>query len=156
MTTYDEKGRTGFYSGRDILRKRAAFLKVRAELQAKGTKSAKRKLKTISGRENRWMADVNHRLTKTLVNRYGRDTLFVIEDLTRVSFDDKNLSSWNKSQNGALRSWAFYQLEQFLSYKVKETGSYVLKVDASYTSQRCPKCGRIYKQNRHHDIHEYE
>ena len=155
MTTYDEKGCTGFYSGRDTLRKRAAFLKVRAELQAKGTKSAKRKLKTISGRENRWMTDVNHRLSKTLVNRYGRDTLFVIEDLAGVSFDDKNLSSWNKSQNGVLSSWAFYQLEQFLSYKAKETSSYVLKVDASYTSQRCPKCGRIHKQNRHHDIHEY-
>ena len=82
MTIYDEKGNTGFYSGKEILKKRTSFLKVRAELQSKGTKSAKRKLKAISGRENRWMTDVNHRLSKTLVNRYGRNTLFVIEDLT--------------------------------------------------------------------------
>ncbi len=155
MTTYDEKGHTDFYSGQNILKKRASFLKTRAELQAKGTRSAKRKLKAISGRENRWMTDVNHQLSKTLVNKYGKNTLFVIEDLAGVSFDDKNLSTWDKSHNGELRSWAFYQLEQFLDYKAKETDSYVLKVDASYTSQRCPKCGRIHKPNRHHEIHEY-
>ncbi|MFR3258814.1 MAG: zinc ribbon domain-containing protein [Lachnospiraceae bacterium] len=29
-------------------------------------------------------------------------------------------------------------------------GSQVLKVKPDYTSQRCPKCGRIQKGNRHH------
>ena len=54
-----------------------------------------------------------------------------------------------------MRSWTFYQLEQFLTYKAHESGSEVIKVSANYTSQRCPKCGRIHKENRKHEIHEY-
>ena len=93
---YDEKGKTSFHDGRKIMKKRDTFNKVRAELQSKGTKSAKRALKRISGRENRWMTDVNHRISKALVQKYGTDTLFVLEDLTGVSFDEQNLSTRTK------------------------------------------------------------
>ena len=31
------------------------------------------------------MSDVNHRMSKTLVEKYGKDTLFVLEDLTGVT-----------------------------------------------------------------------
>lgn len=154
MTTYDEKNETVFYSGKDVQKKREAFNKVRAELQSKGTKSAKRALKRISGRENRWMSDVNHCLSKTLVNKYGPNTLFVIEDLTDVSFAEQ-LDNRSSKQRNELRSWSFYQLEQFLTYKAEANGSVVLKVAPEYTSQRCPKCGRIHKENRNHDKHEY-
>lgn len=152
---YDEKGACKFFSGKDIMRKRDKFAAVRAELQAKGTKSAKRKLKALSGRENRWMTDVNHQLSKALVSHYGKDTLFVLEDLTGVSFDDANLSKRSRHQRNQTRSWAFFQFEQILAYKALETGSSVIKVSAEYTSQRCPKCGRIHKENRSHDTHEY-
>ena len=155
MNTYDETGHSEFFSGRAIMQKRQTFKDVRAELQSKGTKSAKRRLKALSGRENRWMTDVNHQLSKALVHQYGPDTLFVIEDLTGVSFSEENLSSRRKDQRGELRSWAFYQLEQMLTYKAAEIGSFVLKVPAAYTSQRCPKCGRIRKENRNHKTHEY-
>ena len=46
-------------------------------------------------------------------------------------------------------------LNRILTYKAQAIGSQVLKVKPDYTSQRCPKCGRIQKENRHHDIHEY-
>lgn len=154
VTAYDETGKTTFISGKKVLEKREHFAQVRAQLQSKGTKSAKRALKRISGRENRWMTDVNHQVSKTLTDMYGANTLFVIEDLSGVSFDKKNLDRGSKG-NGELRSWSFYQLEQFLTYKAIGAGSIVLKVKADYTSQRCPKCGRIFKENRHHDTHEY-
>lgn len=124
-------------------------------MQAKGTKSAKRKLKALSGRENRWMSDVNHQLSKALVDYYGANTLFVMEDLAGVSFDEMNLSNRGKQQRNQIRSWTFYQLEQMLIYKAAEVGSFVMKVPANYTSQRCPKCGRIHKENRNHKTHEY-
>ena len=152
--SYDEQGKTEFVSGKKIATKRHKFQEVRKQLQAKGTKSAKRKLKAISGRENRWMSDVNHQLSKTLVQKYGKDTLFVLEDLTGVSFEESNLSRTAK-QNYDLRSWSFYQLEQFLTYKAHENRSEVLKVSAKYTSQRCPKCGTIRKANRDHHKHLY-
>ena len=153
-TAYDEQGKTTFFSGKEMAKKRKKFNKVRVELQAKGTKSAKRKLKKLSGRENRWMSDVNHQISKTLVQTYGEGTLFVIEDLTGVSFEEQNLRRTKEGRN-ELRSWTFYQLEQFLTYKALENGSKVLKVSAKYTSQRCPKCGRIHKPNRKHETHEY-
>ena len=152
--SYDEQGKTTFVSGKKIATKRRKFQEVRRQLQSKGTKSAKRRLKAISGRENRWMSDVNHQISKTLVRKYGENTLFVLEDLTGVSFEESNLSR-GKKQNYALRGWSFYQLEQFLSYKACENKSEVLKVSAKYTSQRCPKCGTIHKENRDHRKHFY-
>ena len=155
LNTYDEEGKSFFARGKDILDKRNTFLNVRAQLQSKGTKSAKRRLKAISGRENRWMTDVNHQLSKTLTEKYGEGTLFVIEDLSGVSFDEGNLSSRNKEGRRDIRSWSFYQFEQMLTYKAEAMGSQVIKVPANYTSQHCPKCGRIHKANRKHAKHEY-
>ena len=152
--SYDEQDKTEFISGRKIATKRHKFQEVRRQLQSKGTKSAKRKLKAVSGRENRWMSDVNHQISKTLVQKYGKDTLFVLEDLTGVSFEESNLSRTAK-QKYDLQSWAFYQLEQFLTYKAHENRSEVLKVSAKYTSQRCPKCGTIHNGNRDHHRHLY-
>lgn len=151
-TAYDEQGQTSFFDGKAVMRKRAKYQKLRAELQAKGTKSAKRRLKKLSGRENRWMSDVNHCVSKTLVQKYGDNTLFVLEDLTGVSFERTDLPKALRNQN---KSWAFYQLEQFLTYKAHLNKSEVVEVSAKYTSQRCPKCGIIKKDNRDHGKHEY-
>lgn len=151
-TTYDEQGNTAFFDGKAIMRKRAKYQKLRATLQAKGTKSAKRRLKKLSGRENRWMSDVNHRLSKTLVQKYGTDTLFILENLNGVSFERTDLPKSLRSRN---KSWAFYQLEQFLTYKAHLNNCEVVEVSAKYTSQRCPKCGVIKKDNRNHGKHEY-
>ena len=151
-TSYDKQGKTTFYNGQKIMRKRAKYQRLRAQLQSKGTKSAKRRLKKLSGRENRWMTDVNHQLSKTLVQKYGSNTLFVIEDLTGVNFNRDDLPKTLRYQNS---SWSFYQLEHFLTYKALQNHSKVLKVPAAYTSQRCPKCGVIKKSNRNHDTHLY-
>lgn len=152
-TAYDSSQKTSFVSGKQVLLRRKKFDKVRAQLQSRGTKSAKRALKRISGRENRWMSDVNHQLSKALVEKYGAGTLFVLEDLEDVSTDKRNFRS--KEQTHDLRNWAFYDLETKLTYKAHESGSEVLEVDASYTSQRCPRCGRIHKENRDHKKHIY-
>lgn len=149
---YDEKGKSILFSGQKILRKRRKYKKLRAELQAKGTKSAKRRLKKIGQRENRWMSDVNHRLTKTLIDHYGSNTIYALEDLTDVRFATEKSP---KDQRYEIVSWAFYQFEQFLTYKANLNSSAAVKVPAKYTSQRCPKCGRIYKDNRDHELHLY-
>lgn len=151
-TTYDEKNKTNFYSGKSIMRKQAKYQRLRTQLCSKGTKSAKRRLKKILIRENRWMTDINHQLSKTLVSNYGDNTLFVLENLDGTVFERNNLSKMNCSSR---KSWKFYQLEQFLTYKAHINGSEVIKVPAQYTSQRCPKCGIIRKDNRNHHLHEY-
>lgn len=151
-TSYDEKGKVEFFDGKKIITKRNNYKRLRAELQSKGTRSAKRKLKRISDRENRWMTDVNHSITKTLVEKYGKNTLFVLEDLTGIRFNSDYLGKSTKDQ---VNSWAFFQFESFLAYKAQQRASEVLKVSPKYTSQRCPKCGTINKNNRNHKTHEY-
>lgn len=152
MTTYDEQGKTKFFNGRKVAYIRRKYYYLRKQLQSKGTKSAKRKLKKLGQKENRWMTDINHQLSKTLVDHYDKNSLFVLEDLTDVSFEK---TTSNKEQTRDLHSWAFYQLGQFLTYKAHLNGSQVINVSAQYTSQRCPKCGQIKKENRNHHLHEY-
>lgn len=153
LTIYDEKGQTRFVNGAFIAKKRNHYANLRAHLQAKGTKSAKRRLRSLSVRESRWMNDVNHCLSKTLVNTYGKQTLFVLEDLTSVTFDTVHLR--RKENRYEHHSWSFYDLEQKLRYKAHLNESEVILVDAHYTSQRCPKCGSIDKSNRDKNIHQY-
>ncbi|MCF2623186.1 transposase, partial [Ligilactobacillus salivarius] len=104
-------------------------------------------------KENRWISDVNHCLSKTLVDTYGQNSLFVLEDLSGVTFEKTNSS---KNQTRELHSWAFYDLQTKLAYKARKNQSQVLIVSAKYTSQRCPKCGQIRKENRNHRIHRYD
>src|SRR5699024_9335538 len=101
---------------------------------------------------NRWMTDVNHQLSKTLVNRYGANTLFVLENLVNVRFATEKVA---KTKRYEQVSWAFYQLGQILTYKARLVGSEVVQVSAKYTSKRCHKCGRIWKDNRNHLEHLY-
>lgn len=153
MTIYNPKtGQTFFKNGQNIKKKRRNYAKKRQSLQSKNTKSAKRRLKELSGRENRWMTDVNHCLSKTLVSE-NPNTLIVVEDLTNVTFD--TVSHRKKENRYEHHSWAFYQLQQDIAYKAREHGSYLIKVNPAYTSQRCPKCGTICKENRNKTNHIY-
>ncbi|HAY54077.1 MAG TPA: transposase [Lactobacillus sp.] len=149
---FDEAGTTKYLSGTRALNKRQRYKKLRTRLQFKGTKSAKRVLKRINQRENRWMSNENHRLAKTLVDRYGTNTLFVLEDLTGIRFATEQVP---KDRRYEQVSWPFYQLEQFLTYNAAAVGSHVLKVAPDYTSQRCPQCGTIDKRQRDREHHEY-
>lgn len=153
MTIYNPKtGQTFFENGQFVKKKRQNYAKKRQSLQSKNTKSAKRRLKKLSGRENRWMTNVNHQLSKTLVSE-NPNTLIVVEDLTNVTFDTVN--NRKKENRYEHHSWAFYQLQQDIAYKAREHGSYVIKVNPAYTSQRCPKCGTICKENRNKTNHIY-
>lgn len=150
VATYDSKHRSGFVSGKAIKQKRANYSKLRKQLQKRQTPSSRRRLKAIGQRENRWMQDVNHCISKALVENNPKHTLFVLEDLRgvrnateRVRIKDRYVSV----------SWSFYDLEQKLIYKAKKNQSSVIKVDPRYTSQCCPVCGHTEKSNRNKKIH---
>lgn len=148
--TYDSKHKSGFVSGKAIKQRRASYSKLRKELQMRQTPSARRRLKAIGQRENRWMQDVNHCVSKALVESNPRHTLFVLEDLTGV----RNATERVRTKNRYVSvSWAFYDLEQKLIYKAKQNQSSVIKVDPHYTSQCCPLCGHTEKANRNKKIH---
>ncbi len=142
---YDDNGKCGFVSGKNIRHKRRRYKALRQQLQKKGTKSARRKLKRIGRREYRWIQDANHIISKRLVEMYPENTVFVIEDLSTVR---KALEHVKKHDRSVYCSWPYADLEKKLMYKAKRKGSLVIKVDPHYTSQRCPVCGYIDKKNR--------
>ena len=149
-TSYDSEGKTTFFNGGEIIARRVHFKNKRAELQRKGTPSARRRIKKMGRRENRWMRDVNHCVSKALVNKHPSNTLFVIEDLTNVR---KSTQRVQKERKYTQVSWSYYDLEMKLKYKALLKGSFVLNVPANYTSQRCPVCGHIQGTNRDKNIH---
>lgn len=111
---------------------------LRKRLQAKGTKSAKRLLKKVSGRQKRYMAWVNHIVSKKIVSSAD---IIVLEDIkgirkSRNKYRSKRLNRW-------LNSWSFYQLGQFITYKAEREGKRVIKVNPYMTSQTCSACERI-------------
>ena len=148
--TYDSRHRSGFVSGRSIKQRRARYSKLRRELQMRQTPSSRRRIKAIGQRENRWMQDVNHQVSKALVESNPKHTLFVLEDLTGI----RNATERVRTKDRYISvSWSFYDLEQKLIYKAKQNQSTVIKVDPRYTSQCCPICGHTEKANRNKRMH---
>ena len=150
VATYDSNHRSGFVSGRQIKQKRAHYKKLRSDLQRCQTPSARRRLKAIGQRENRWMQDVNHCVSKALVEQNPSHTLFVLEDLTGIRNATERVRT---KQRYVSVSWAFYDLEQKLLYKAERHQDSVIKVDPHYTSQQCPICGHTEKANRNKRNH---
>lgn len=145
VATYDSEGKSKFVKGREIKQKRAKFVEVRKSLQKRQPPSSRRRLKAIGQRETRWMQDVNHCVSKALVEENPKHTLFVLEDLSGIRASTEQV---RREQRYVMVSWAFYDLEQKLIYKAKIKGSSVIKVDPAYTSQCCPKCGHTEKAYR--------
>ena len=144
-TAYDSKGKTTFYDGKFIKKKRAHYKNLRRELQKVGTPSSRRRLKAIGNRENRWMQDVNHCISKALVTNNPEKTLFVIEDLSGIRAVTERVKTKDRYVSV---SWPYYDLEQKLIYKANKNKQLVEKVNPAYTSQCCPKCGHTEKANR--------
>ena len=150
VATYDSNHKSKFVSGKAIKQKRAHYSKLRKELQMRQTPSSRRRIKAIGQRENRWMQDVNHQVSKALVENNPKHTLFVLEDLTGI----RNATERVRTKDRYVSvSWSFYDLEQKLIYKAKQNQSSVIKVDPRYTSQCCPVCGHIEKSNRDKKMH---
>ena len=150
VATYDSNHTSGFVSGKAIKQKRANYAKLRKELQMRNTPSSRRRIKAIGQRENRWMQDINHQVSKALVENNPKHTLFVLEDLTGI----RNATERVRTKDRYVSvSWSFYDLEQKLIYKAKQNQSSVIKVDPRYTSQCCPMCGHTEKSNRNKKKH---
>jgi len=133
------------YSGDNIDRVRRTYAHRRRNLQRRGTRAAKRKLRQISGREARFRRDVNHRISKALVQKAERTGRGIaLEDLEGI----RDRVTARRRQRARLHGWSFFQQRTFLEYKASLAGVLLVTVDPSYTSQTCPECGHCSKTNR--------
>ena len=140
-------GRAVFTGGGSVKQRKHHYRRVRAGMQSKGTKSAKRALKHLSGRESRFMQDVNHVVSKRVVEFASKyDTpVMVLEDLTGIRDSAKH----RKSQRADFHSWAFYQLQTFIAYKAAALGIPTVQVDPRNTSKACSVCGALGIRTKH-------
>ncbi len=135
------------YGAKDARRVKRKYNHVRSELQEKGTCSAKRRLKAISGCEKRFVHDQDHCISKKLANTDGDVSVYVLEDLSSMNMlrlrgkSSKTMRKW-------LSNWSYSDLESKLIYKCQRNGIRVEFVDARYTSQKCSVCKTIDKASR--------
>src|SRR5262249_19546178 len=125
---------------------RARYSRFRGKLQQKGTKSTKRLLKKWSGKERRFAKDVNHCLSKAIVQTaQGTSRGIALEDLKHLRERISAKRTVGKRQRRVLHSWAFFQLRAFIAYKAALAGVPVVFVNPAYTSQTCSRCGHREK-----------
>jgi IS605 OrfB family transposase len=126
---------------------RARYSRFRAKLQKKGTKSAKRLIRKRGGREKRFGRDINHCLSKALVQTAkGTQRGIALEDLQGIR--ERAGKTVSKRQRSVLHSWAFFQRRTFIAYKAALAGVPVVCVNPAYTSQTCSRCGHCERANR--------
>lgn len=130
-----------FFNSKKLRAIKGKYQYLKKELQSKGTRSAKRKLQKLSGKERRFVADTNHRLSKAIAECDFK--VFALEKLTRMT-KKENGRRFNKK----LGNWSFKQFETFLEYKSKALGKIVVFVNPRYTSQKCSNCQKVEKTNR--------
>ncbi|MDX2163107.1 MAG: transposase [bacterium] len=133
------------HSAKHLLNVRHRHRRLRKKLQAKGTKSAKRRLKYQSGKEARFARDVNHCISKQLV-KTAKDTKrgIALEDLTHI----RTRVRFPRRKRDELHTWSFGQLRTFIGYKAHRRRVPVVVVDARYISQQCSCCGHTSRSNR--------
>jgi putative transposase len=133
------------HSGHRVNRVRHRNRRLRAKLQAKGTRSAKRLLRKRSRKEGRFVTDTNHVISKRIVAEARRtDRGIVLEDLRGI----RRRVRLRAPQRATFHSWSFHQLGRFISYKARRAGVLVLFVDPAYTSQTCSACGYVDRADR--------
>lgn len=133
------------HQGKTVKGVRYRHRQLRRKLQAKGTKSARRRLRKLAGKERRFAANTNHVISKTIIAKAkGTGRGVALEDLGGI----RDRVTARRSQRAVLHSWAFAQLRNFIEYKAKRAGVPVTAVDPRNTSRLCPCCGHVDKANR--------
>ncbi len=147
--TYVPGGRARFFgNGRYQKQMRRRFYARRKKLQkAKKTRAVKKN----KGKEARWMKNINHHLSRQIVNHasaQGAGTIKV-EALAGIRKGTTSTSRGAKARknNRMKNSWSFSQLTYFIAYKAARLGIRVEAVDPAYTSQECPVCKHRNKAN---------
>ena len=134
------------WSGQDIQNVRDRFSRVRANVQAKRTRSSRKLLRRLSGRERRYQTHLNHCISKTLVQDAVRENaVLAFEDLSGIR-QSLNRKRRSKTERRRTNSWAFYQLRMFVEYKSRLSGVGVVFVPPAYTSQTCHNCLHIHPE----------
>ena len=139
------------------LENKIALLQKRIKHKVKGSNNIKKaylKLTLLHKRKTDIRNDFLHQVSTLLVKNHD---VIVIEDLKIRNMSKSaqgsiaNPGTKVKAKSGLNRSIlneAWHKFFTYLEYKLKLKGGILIKVNPKHTSQTCPQCGHISKDNR--------
>jgi len=136
-----------FYDGGELLWGQNHYFRVRRSLQHKGTRSAKQVLRRLSGRENRFVLNRLHTISRRIVEEAdAHDCSYIaVERLTHIR---ERMDNRNDQVKRQMHTWAFREIQKMLAYKASEYGICVEQIPPAFTSQTCSTCGHQSRTNR--------
>lgn len=133
------------HSGAKVESVRQRYASLRHRLQCANTKSAKRHLKNIAGKEARFRQITNHTISKCIVRKaQGTGRGIALEDLEGI----RDRVTVRRKQRSMHFGWGFHQMRQQITYKALRAGVRVVIVNPRDTSRTCLACGHVDKKNR--------
>lgn len=131
------------WNGLPVRHRRERFAAVRRRLQRHRRTD---RVKAQGGHERRWMQDLNHKLSRELVDlaRVYPNAVIAFEQLDGI----RDRVRGSKKFNRMMSSWTFRDLVDKVRYKAEAAGVGVLFVDPRKTSLTCHRCGHATRSNR--------
>ncbi len=135
--------RTVFFDGKEARRRREHFADLRRRYQRHRRTD---RVKEQKGKESRWMDDLNHKISRRIVDLAARypNPVIVLERLDGIRYRTHGSKCFNRM----MASWAFRDLVDKIKYKAARSGIPVIFVDPRKTSQTCSRCGHVSRSNR--------
>ena len=102
------------------------------------------------------MKDKNHKTSRKLVNKsdlVAFEKLKTIEMVKKKGAGGKQRRVGKWTADGMMKA-NWNQLATFTTYKVQETGKWIVFVNPFNTSKRCSKCGKINQKLKGKEIFE--
>ena len=100
-------------------------------------------IKKIHDKEQRWMKDQDHKISRAIVNFAIENHVSIIR-LEKLSGIRQTAKTSRKNEKN-LHTWSFYRLASYIEYKAALVSIKVEYIDPAYTSQICPVCGKKNK-----------
>jgi IS605 OrfB family transposase len=144
------KGQCRFYHGGRERHLAECIARTRSSLQAKGTRGAKAVLRKLALRERRLNANTAHCVSKAIAEPHAMVGMEWLKDIrNRIErHHSKKASVKMRKFNRKMSTWNFADLQAKIAYKTRLLGGIPIWVDADYTSQTCPVCGHVERENR--------
>lgn len=138
ITVMDRKGNQlerKIFSGSLLQEKKRRFMEKRREY---GKKKLWNKLKITKNKEQNYVKDINHKISRKIVDIASKysNSVIVVENLKGI----RKKIRYTKKLNRKLHGWSFRQLQDYIEYKAHENGIAIRRVSGAYTSQVCDNC----------------
>ncbi len=141
------QGKALFFRGREVKHRRRKFQHLRQDLQKAGKYRAVKKLQRS---ETRWMSEVNHTISRRIVEfALKHDADVVLEDLSGCRQTMRQTKKSRADAGDSRHSWAYYDLELKIAYKLAQFGREIHIRPAAYTSKTSSYDGRLGRRDGH-------